>query len=304
VKVLDAHGHLLFMNRNGLCVMEIDDFDEVRGKPWPTLWPDESRQLVRDAMESASRGGLGHFIAECPTAKGTPKWWDVTVAAVPYGPQLRLISISRDVTLQRKAEEVLKASNEQMKIAAHEMAHRINNTLAVVQSIIGQTARTTPDPKEFAAAVSTRIAAMAKANRALAEGNWNGANLEALVRQELGAHISESDPRLHLTGPEIALPPSAVTAFALLIHELATNAVKYGALVGEAGAVDITWTVTPDERGRTTLTVLWRERGGPPVKTPTRRGFGSILLDRGIDDCKVERRFDPEGVTCRIVLGL
>jgi PAS domain S-box-containing protein len=306
VKVLDTDGNLLFMNQNGMCVMEIEDFKTVQGRHWPLLWPESTRPIVQDAVETAMRGQLAHFVAECPTAKGTMKWWDVTVTLLPQpdGNPTRLISVSRDITAQREAEKILRASNEQMQIATREMAHRINNTLAVVQSIIGQTAKTTPDPKDFSAAVSKRIAAMANANRALASGQWDGANLESLIKDELGAHIGEGESRVRISGPVVALPPTSVTAFALVIHELATNAAKYGALSGDHGHVDISWGVSPGAKGQSSLLFYWRECDGPPVSEPKRRGFGSVLLDRGVDDCKVSRTFDPAGVQCRIELPL
>lgn len=329
------------MNADGLCAMEIDDFSLFHNKLWPELWPEPLRPLVRSAIAAALAGKVGHFIAECPTAKGTPKWWDVSVTMMPgeEGRESRLISISRDVTVQRKLQNTLLADgatmrqlnhelrsdnlemrhqNEQMRLesaqinvenehltlAAREMAHRINNTLAVVQAIVNQTIKTTPDPKAFMAAVTMRIAAMSKANRALATGVRNGANLESLIKDEIGAHVGSVDSRVTMSGPPVAIPASSITAFALVVHELATNAVKYGALSGDDGHVDMTWAIKNDSAGRPGLHFLWSERGGPPVTTPERKGFGSILLDRGVDDCRVERRFEPAGVVCTITLPL
>lgn len=203
----------------------------------------------------------------------------------------------------RTSNTALRDLNDEMTIATGEMAHRINNTLAVVQSIITQTARTTPEPRAFARAVEGRIAAMASANRSLANGDWEGASLESMIRKELGAYISEDTPRLKASGPAIGLPSSAVVAFALVVHELATNAVKYGALSGDDGEVLLSWTVE-DDGEKKMLLLQWREQGGPPVTLPTRKGFGSMLLDRGIDGCKVVRRFEPDGLSCSITLPL
>lgn len=107
VSMLDRHGRLLFMNQDGLCNMEIDDFNDVRGKPWASLWPAESQPLVTSSIALALHGHVGHFTANCPTVKGSPKWWDVTVTLVPEmdGAPARLLSVSYDITDQLAAEK-------------------------------------------------------------------------------------------------------------------------------------------------------------------------------------------------------
>lgn len=196
-------------------------------------------------------------------------------------------------------------ANATPTMSTREMAHRINNTLAVVQSIINQTARMVSEPKEFAQAVNLRIGAIAAANRALLTSEWDGADLETLVRQELLTQGAD-EARLHTSGPRTALPARSVTAFALLVHELATNVIKHGALSGERGDVDLAWSIhqTADDKHARLLTFVWTERGGPPVAPPERKGFGSMLLDRGVDDCRVTRRFEPTGLVCTITLPL
>lgn len=199
--------------------------------------------------------------------------------------------------------EPQRSANAQPTMSVREMAHRINNMLAVVQAIISQSARLAGDPAQFADAVGRRIAAMAAANRSLLSGEHDGSDLEALVRQELETQGAAPE-RLRLSGPPAALPSRSVVAFALVIHELATNAVRHGALSNDAGTVAMSWSVAPDAAARDTLSFLWRERGGPPVAPPQKRGFGAAVLERGIDDCKVARRFEPGGVACDIVLPL
>lgn len=213
-------------------------------------------------------------------------------------------------------------ANATPTMSTREMAHRINNTLAVVQSIINQTARMVSEPKEFAQAVNLRIGAIAAANRALLTSEWDGADLESLVRQELLTQGAD-EARLHTSGPRTALPARSVTAFSLVIHELATNAIKHGALSGERGDVDLVWSVGAfssdvdtgsrgenainqniDGKDARLLSFVWTERGGPPVTVPERKGFGSLLLDRGVDDCRVTRRFEPTGLVCTITLPL
>ncbi len=200
------------------------------------------------------------------------------------------------------AAVVVKA-NATPTMSTREMAHRINNTLAVVQSIINQTARMVSEPKEFAQAVNLRIGAIAAANRALLTSEWDGADLETLVRQELLTQGAD-ETRLHTSGPRTALPARSVTAFALLVHELATNAIKHGALSGTAGDVDLAWSVGADDKHAQLLAFVWTERGGAPVSEPERKGFGSMLLSRGVDDCRVTRRFEPNGLIFTITLPL
>jgi len=196
-------------------------------------------------------------------------------------------------------------ANATPTMSTREMAHRINNTLAVVQSIINQTARMVSEPKDFARAVNLRIGAIAAANRALLASEWDGADLESLVRQELLAQGAD-EARLHASGPRTALPARSVTAFSLVIHELAANAIQHGALSGERGDVDLAWSInqTADAKHAPLLTFVWTERGGPPVAEPERKGFGSMLLARGVDDCRVTSRFEPTGLVCTIALPL
>ena len=183
VKIFDGDGKLLHMTQCGLRIMEIDDFEPLRGQPWPTLWPAALQELVAKSVHDALTRGVGHFTGECPTAKGNLRSWDVTVTAVPTEPgqPQRLISISRDVTQQANAERDLRASHERLGLVSSEMAHRVNNTLALVQAMVAQTVRLSPDPKAFAEKLNGRIAAMAEANRALISNADGNADLASLV---------------------------------------------------------------------------------------------------------------------------
>ena len=304
VKILDGDGKLLHMTQCGLRIMEIDDFEPLRGQPWPSLWPAQLQSLVAKSVHDALTRGVGHFVGDCPTAKGNMKSWDVTVTAIPSEPgkPQRLISISRDVSEQVAAERELRASHERLGVVSSEMAHRVNNTLSLVQALVMQTARSSSDPKMFAKKLSGRIAAMAEANRALIMGGDGNADLASLVRGQLGAYGGEGT-HIRIDGPDVTLPTQAASSVALIVHELATNAIKYGALSIETGRVDLTWSITRDS-GKPKLSLLWQERDGPPVKPPERRGFGSTLIERGVGGGKVERVFAPDGVTCRIDLPL
>ncbi len=195
-----------------------------------------------------------------------------------------------------------KPTAEPPVVSAREMAHRINNTLAVVQSIISQTGRITPDPKEFGLAINKRIAAMAAANRLLGAGGWDRADLESLIRQQFVAQAID-ETRVTLSGEKTALPSRNIVALGLILHELADNAAKFGALSNADGHVALSWQDAVQD-GKRVLCLTWREVAGPAVTAPSRKGFGSILLERGVDDCRVSRSFDPAGLVCTIELPL
>ncbi|HEX3218939.1 MAG TPA: sensor histidine kinase, partial [Candidatus Limnocylindria bacterium] len=157
-----------------------------------------------------------------------------------------------------------------------EVDHRAKNALAVVQSVL--TLTRTEDPADFKKAVMGRIAAMALAHTLLARERWHGADLRALLAEELAAYRGGGglESAVQFDGPLVGLAPDAAQPVAMAIHELATNAAKYGALSVPGGRVAISWSRDPKEGG---LVLVWRERGGPPVTAPPeRRGFGTSLI--------------------------
>ncbi|KQN87005.1 hypothetical protein ASE90_06955 [Sphingomonas sp. Leaf67] len=180
-------------------------------------------------------------------------------------------------------------SEVQRNLLIQELAHRLKNTLSMVQAIASQTLRGTI-AREPLDAFERRLQALGVAHDVLVERNWVGADMHATVRQVLA--VFGCDDRIALSGPDVALGARAALSLALMLHELGTNAVKYGALSAGAGRVSIEWIV---EDG--VLCFIWRERGGPPVRTPTRRGFGSKLLRLGLTgNGDSETCFEPDGV--------
>ncbi|HEY9217903.1 MAG TPA: GAF domain-containing protein, partial [Phenylobacterium sp.] len=199
----------------------------------------------------------------------------------------------RELARRRKVEE-------QQTLLINELNHRVKNTLATVQSIVAQTSKQGGSP-EIRQAIEGRLLALAGAHDLLTRRNWEGADLRDLIERAL-APFAVGDHRLVLAGPALTLAPQKALAMAMTMHELATNAVKYGALSTPAGRVEITWEVAEDR-----LSLQWAEHGGPPVSPPPARGFGSRLLERGLaGDLKgsVELRFPPEGVRCLIEAAL
>ncbi|WP_187371514.1 sensor histidine kinase [Methylobacterium oryzihabitans] len=192
-------------------------------------------------------------------------------------------------------------AEERQSVLNHELSHRLKNTLALVQSVAAQTLRNAPTLAEAGAALATRLVALGKAHDILLSGDIAGADVAALVAGALALH--DGGPgRFRLDGPALEIGPSAALSLALILHELATNAAKYGALSVPHGTVTVSWAVGPAPDPAFRLT--WTEAGGPPVAPPRRKGFGSRLIGRGLAGGGVALRYPPEGVVCTLTAPL
>ncbi|MGE7416691.1 sensor histidine kinase [Methylobacterium tarhaniae] len=208
----------------------------------------------------------------------------------------RVIGIHQEVTERKRAEEHL-------RLLVHELNHRVKNTLATVQSIAMQSLRGLDGPAVASAktAFEARLIALARVHDVLTRESWEGAELAEVVKDAL-APLDGPGERFAVGGPALRLPPRIALSIAMALHELATNAVKYGALSVPGGQVALSWSVA---EGR--LALRWQERGGPPVVPPTRTGFGSRLIERSLArelDGTVSLSFPREGVVCTIVAPL
>jgi two-component system, chemotaxis family, CheB/CheR fusion protein len=207
-----------------------------------------------------------------------------------------VLESTRDVT-QRKALQ------ERQQLLLAELTHRVKNTLAVVQSIAHQTEIASRSPEEFVERFTGRLAALAAAHGLLVQSEWQGADLRALTRVQLRPYASHDAKRLQIEGPAILLPSELATPFALVLHELATNAAKYGALAQPSGSVSVCWDVSKNN-GRRDLRLVWREAGGAsPAKSPS-SGLGSDLIDHAIPGASVQRELHQDGLVCTIELTL
>ncbi|MFN3930704.1 MAG: sensor histidine kinase [Brevundimonas sp.] len=168
-------------------------------------------------------------------------------------------------------------STDRQKLMIDELNHRVKNTLATVQSIAMQTARSHGDPHTFAAGFQARLLALSHTHDLLTRSHWEGADLDAILQHETEAHGST---RVSVNGPHVALPPAAALSLGMIFHELATNAAKYGALSAPDGRVLVDWALADQTRPR--LQLVWREVGGPSVTPPGRKGFGSRLIERNV----------------------
>ena len=168
-------------------------------------------------------------------------------------------------------------SAERQKLMIDELNHRVKNTLATVQSIAMQTARSHPDPATFAESFQARLMALSHTHNLLTRSHWEGADVGAILEHETEAHGSN---RVSLNGPPVALEPAAALSLGMIFHELATNAAKYGALSAPDGRVLVDWAVS--DQTRPVLNLTWREIDGPPAVEPVRKGFGSRLIERNV----------------------
>jgi PAS domain S-box-containing protein len=199
---------------------------------------------------------------------------------------------TRDIT-ERKLSEV------HVAVLAREAEHRTKNILATVQATVRLSQSDTA--KGLKQAIEGRIQALAKVHTLFVQSGWKGAELHSLVAQELFPYCQDADTRVQSEGPNVVLEPQMAQTIAMILHELATNAAKYGALSTPKGHVHVRWSHALDGR----IFLRWTEMGGPPVKPPTRQGFGTRVMEVMIrDQLKGEARFDwrAEGLACEIVL--
>lgn len=193
-----------------------------------------------------------------------------------------------------------KLLEEQLGLMVDELNHRVKNTLMVVQAMAHQTFRGNAVPAVPVATFNNRLAALSGAHDALSRTNWAGTRLAEIVRQGL-LICGPDDMRVDIAGPEVVLPASATVSLVMVLHELATNALKYGALSTLTGKVAINWAC--DGAGR--VVIDWLESGGPPVTAPTRKGFGSRLVSEAVPrqlGGTVELDYDASGLRCRMTL--
>jgi two-component sensor histidine kinase/PAS domain-containing protein len=257
----------------------------------------EDRPRVAAEIDAALRDRrpfqLEHRVCQ---ADGQVGW--VASRAVPLfdaaGEITEWFGAASDVTERRRAEDHL-------RLVVNELNHRVKNNLAMTQAIAAQTFRSGDDVAEAQQRFTARLVALAQANDLLTGERWAAASLSGVVDQAVRPHAANPD-RLRIAGPEVQLSPKTALALTLALHELATNALKYGAWSGDAGTVSIAWrTYAPQDDAPQRLCIEWRESGGPPVAPPARRGFGSRLIERGLAaemGGTVELRFEAEGLAC------
>jgi PAS domain S-box-containing protein len=268
---------------------------EAVGKPITILIPSDQHDEERAILERIRRGErIDHYETVRRRKDGSLIVISLTVSPVANaeGKILGASKIARDITERKRSEE-------QIAALAREAEHRTRNVLATVQATVNLSQSDTPD--DLKSAIAGRIQALATVHALFVESRWSGAKLHSLVAQELKPYRRDGDARVRIDGPNLSLEPDRAQTIAVTLHELATNAAKYGALSVAEGLVEVTWSLAVDRR----LVLRWIERGGPPVERPTRRGFGTQVMERMIrGQLKGEMRHDwrKEGLVCEITL--
>jgi len=211
--------------------------------------------------------------------------------------ELRRAVIERDEALSAS-----RATEQRHALLVRELHHRVRNSLAMVQAMLGATARTTGSVAEFYRSFSARIGSLAKTQTLLTEDYWQTAPLRELVLKELRPFEEDGKQRFVAKGPRLDLAADLAVPIGMALHELTTNAAKFGALSSPDGTVEVVWELRADQGARR-VRLEWRERDGPPVRAPEREGFGSSMLRKVLPmqtKADVQLAFEPSGVTCRI----
>src|SRR5262249_47477808 len=200
----------------------------------------------------------------------------------PIGDRRLALESTRDITERKMFEQ-------RQHLLLRELSHRIKNTLAVVQAIAHQTQRYSRSPEDFISRFDGRLQALSSAHSLMIGARWPGADMGAIARSQLDAYRPADNPgRIRIEGEPVTLPADLATPLGLVLHELATNAAKHGALSRPGGGVMLRWNMT-NRNNQRTLTVVWNETGGPPVQPPKSSGFGGVLIENGLPHAVVRR---------------
>lgn len=205
-----------------------------------------------------------------------------------------MTKVGRDITERKRAEQL-------QQLLLNELNHRVKNTLATVQAIAHQTVRSARSPGDFAVSFTARLQALSRAHNLLTQSSWQGAELLPLIREQL--IFTDSNERISYAGPKVSLEPQTALHISMVLHELGTNARKYGSLSVPRGRVSLNWSVQSTRANEDpTLLLKWQERDGPSVAAPIKQGFGTTLIQQSIQahggDVIID--YGPEGVTCEI----
>ena len=270
--------------------------DEVLGQSFNFMMPQDAdpEALARIEAEFKDPSECGSEI--CYRRKdGSQFWATVFLSPVPdeSGDVVQHFASFADLTKHQER-------HEQSRMLIDELNHRVKNTLSTVQSIVSQAVRKTSDPNAIRESIESRLFALSRSHDLLTRENWESAGLHDIVDAALEP-FGVADGRAErsvVTGANVRFPPKAALALGIAFHELATNAVKYGAFSNEAGRIRVSWKIEGDR-----LILHWREVDGPPVAPPSRKGFGSRVIERGLAhelEGEVDLDYRPDGVVCTI----
>jgi len=266
--------------------------EEAIGRPITILIPENRQSEEREILTRIRRGErIDHFETIRQRKHGSLITVSLSVSPVKNaeGKIVGASKVARDITEQ-------KLSQEKIATLAREAEHRSKNLLSSVQAVVNSSNSNTPEGlKEV---IRGRIQALANVHSLFVETRWIGAEISAIATQELAPYCEENQGRLSIDGPPTLLEPTAAQAIAVTLHELATNAAKYGSLSDAKGHIDLKWQHKTDGL----LILRWTETGGPPVQKPTHQGFGTRVIERMMGQLRGKVQFDwrQEGLICEI----
>jgi len=297
-------GHPIIFANDSFLSLTGYDREEILGKTFNFLIANysDAEALARIQGEFEGSPSDGTEIL-CRRKDGSKFWAAVFISPVrdAGGDIVQYFASLIDLT-KHKEDDV------RSRMLIDELNHRVKNTLSTVQSIVSQTLRTTADPKAIRQSIESRLFALSRSHDLLTRERWESAGLLDIARDALepfGISGGRAD-RIVITGENVRFPPKAALALSIAFNELATNAVKYGALSNAAGSILIGWTTETAPEGERLL-LSWKEEGGPPVTTPVHRGFGSRVLERGLAhelEGTVHLDYRPEGLVCTMDIPL
>jgi light-regulated signal transduction histidine kinase (bacteriophytochrome) len=224
-----------------------------------------------------------------------------TSADLRIAESLRITLLEVILQLADLAARERRTAQERQELMIAELNHRVRNILSLVRGLVNQSKSTAQTVGEFAIVLGGRIQALARAHDQITSLNWAPAALRSLLESEAGAYLGARAGRVAMGGPDVSLDPKAFATLALVVHEMMTNSAKYGALADSTGQVEVSWKFDQNS----SLVIQWSESGGPPVSPPSRRGFGTTIIERSIPfdlNGDAELRFDLLGVQARFVI--
>ena len=270
---------------------------EAIGRPLAIFCPDDLRdeQAGLYAETTAGETVLVETVRRHKDGRLIPVGISGSPIRSPEGQIVGVAAVHRDMTERRRYEEHL-------AFTMRELSHRTKNLLAVVQGVAHMIGRRSDDVEEFETRFRGCIQALAYCHDLLVQHDWQGATVEELLRTQLAPFGGSDEGRVIAHGPDVYLTPQAMQSLGLILHELATNATKHGALSNPSGTIVIGWSRDPQNNG---IQVVWQESGGPPVVQPTRKGFGRVVFERiGASlDGDIAMDFRPEGLICALTIG-
>jgi two-component sensor histidine kinase/PAS domain-containing protein len=269
----------------------------LQGKTDEEVLPPEAARVIMAAKRKAMATGESQELETNFELFGRKRSFYLLIEALRDEQDAVLGTTSVAVDLSER-----KANEDQLRLLLRELTHRCKNMLAVIHAIARQTASRTRSVEDFLDRFSARLVAIGASHDLLIADNWEGASLRMLVEQQLGEHADRFGEQIAIEGEDVMLKPEAVQNLGLALHELATNAQKYGSLSDPHGEVRIQWQFCEEA---SKLKLIWQERGGPPVTPPVRSGFGRAMIETVVGKAlegNVSLSFPPKGVRCVIVI--